>query len=104
MAIDYKTIMDERAERVDSLFRRAENLNYDITKELEQHTQKPITAEVKEAPAETVQVEAEALINDILPELSEQPQTSVESAKQAYEDIDIDEVLNNIGANIGLEM
>ena len=96
MAIDYNAQAEARLSRMDELFRRAEAFQFEIAKLQEAYgiTQ---TEEFSQMPVDDQQ----NIIDDVMNSY-EASQTSVQETQEAYEDINIDDIINSMDLGIQL--
>ena len=96
MAIDYKAQAEARLSRMDELFRRAEAFQFEMAKLQEAYgiTQ---TEEFSQMPVDDQQT----IIDDVMNSY-EASQTSVQETQEAYEDINIDDIINSMDLGIQL--
>lgn len=96
MAIDYNAQAEERLSRMDELFRRAEAFQFEMAKLQEAYgiTQ---TEEFSQMPVDDQQ----NIIDDVMNSY-EASQTSVQETQEAYEDINIDDIINSMDLGIQL--
>lgn len=96
MAIDYNTQAEARLSRMDELFRRAEAFQFEMAKLQEAYgiTQ---TEEFSQMPVDDQQ----NIIDDVMNSY-EASQTSVQETQEAYEDINIDDIINSMDLGIQL--
>lgn len=96
MAIDYNAQAEARLSRMDELFRRAEAFQFEMAKLQEAYgiTQ---TEEFSQMPVDDQQ----NIIDDVMNSY-EASQTSVQETQEAYEDINIDDIINSIDLGIQL--
>ena len=89
MAIDYNAQAEARLSRMDELFRRAEAFQFEMAKLQEAYgiTQ---TEEFSQMPVDDQQ----NIIDDVMNSY-EASQTSVQETQEAYEDINIDDIINS---------
>lgn len=90
MAIDYNAQAEARLSRMDELFRRAEAFQFEMAKLQEAYgiTQ---TEEFSQMPVDDQQ----NIIDDVMNSY-EASQTSVQETQEAYEDINIDDIINSM--------
>ena len=96
MAIDYNAQAEARLSRMDELFRRAETFQFEMAKLQEAYgiTQ---TEEFSQMPVDDQQ----NIIDDVMNSY-EASQTSVQETQEAYEDINIDDIINSMDLGIQL--
>lgn len=96
MAIDYNAQAEARLSRMDELFRRAEAFQFEMAKLQEAYgiTQ---TEEFSQMPDDDQQ----NIIDDVMNSY-EASQTSVQETQEAYEDINIDDIINSMDLGIQL--
>ena len=96
MAIDYNGQAEARLSRMDELFRRAEAFQFEMAKLQEAYgiTQ---TEEFSQMPVDDQQ----NIIDDVMNSY-EASQTSVQETQEAYEDINIDDIINLMDLGIQL--
>lgn len=96
MAIDYNAQAEARLSRMDELFRRAEAFQFEMAKLQEAYgiTQ---TEEFSQMPVDDQQ----NIIDDVMSSY-EASQTSVQETQEAYEDINIDDIINSMDLGIQL--
>jgi hypothetical protein len=96
MAIDYNAQAEARLSRMDELFRRAEAFQFEMAKLQEAYgiTQ---TEEFSQMPVDDQQ----NIIDDVMNSY-EASQTSVQETQEAYEDINIDDIINSMDLGIQL--
>ena len=96
MAIDYNAQAQARLSRMDELFRRAEAFQFEMAKLQEAYgiTQ---TEEFSQMPVDDQQ----NIIDDVMNSY-EASQTSVQETQEAYEDINIDDIINSMDLGIQL--
>ena len=96
MAIDYNAQAEARLSRMDELFRRAEAFQFEMAKLQEVYgiTQ---TEEFSQMPVDDQQ----NIIDDVMNSY-EASQTSVQETQEAYEDINIDDIINSMDLGIQL--
>lgn len=96
MAIDYNAQAEARLSRMDELFRRAEAFQFEMAKLQEAYgiTQ---TEEFSQMPVDGQQ----NIIDDVMNSY-EASQTSVQETQEAYEDINIDDIINSMDLGIQL--
>ena len=96
MAIDYNAQAEARLSRMDELFRRAEAFQFEMAKLQEAYgiTQ---TEEFSQMPVDDQQ----NIIDDVMNSY-EATQTSVQETQEAYEDINIDDIINSMDLGIQL--
>jgi hypothetical protein len=96
MAIDYNAQAEARLSRMDELFRRAEAFQFEMAKLQEAYgiTQ---TEEFSQMPVDDQQT----IIDDVMNSY-EASQTSVQETQEAYEDINIDDIINSMDLGIQL--
>lgn len=96
MAIDYNAQAEARLSRMDELFRRAEAFQFEMAKLQEAYgiTQ---TEEFSQMPVDDQQ----NIIDDVMNSY-EASQTSVQATQEAYEDINIDDIINSMDLGIQL--
>lgn len=96
MAIDYNAQAEARLSRMDELFRRAEAFQFEMAKLQEAYgiTQ---TEEFSQMPVDDQQ----NIIDDVMNSY-EASQTSVQETQEAYDDINIDDIINSIDLGIQL--
>ena len=96
MAIDYNAQAEARLSRMDELFRRAEAFRFEMAKLQEAYgiTQ---TEEFSQMPVDDQQ----NIIDDVMNSY-EASQTSVQETQEAYEDINIDDIINSMDLGIQL--
>lgn len=96
MAIDYNAQAEARLSRMDELFRRAEAFQFEMAKLQEAYgiTQ---TEEFSQMPVDDQQ----NIIDDVMNSY-EASQTSVQETQEAYEDINIDDIINSMDLGIRL--
>ena len=96
MAIDYNAQAETRLSRMDELFRRAEAFQFEMAKLQEAYgiTQ---TEEFSQMPVDDQQ----NIIDDVMNSY-EASQTSVQETQEAYEDINIDDIINSMDLGIQL--
>lgn len=96
MAIDYNAQAEARLSRMDELFRRAEAFQFEMAKLQEAYgiTQ---TEEFSQLPVDDQQ----NIIDDVMNSY-EASQTSVQETQEAYEDINIDDIINSMDLGIQL--
>ena len=96
MAIDYNAQAEVRLSRMDELFRRAEAFQFEMAKLQEAYgiTQ---TEEFSQMPVDDQQ----NIIDDVMNSY-EASQTSVQETQEAYEDINIDDIINSMDLGIQL--
>lgn len=96
MAIDYNAQAEARLSRMDELFRRAEAFQVEMAKLQEAYgiTQ---TEEFSQMPVDDQQ----NIIDDVMNSY-EASQTSVQETQEAYEDINIDDIINSMDLGIQL--
>jgi hypothetical protein len=96
MAIDYNAQAEARLSRMDELFRRAEAFQFEMAKLQEAYgiTQ---TEEFSQIPVDDQQ----NIIDDVMNSY-EASQTSVQETQEAYEDINIDDIINSMDLGIQL--
>lgn len=96
MAIDYNAQAEARLSRMDELFRRAEAFQFEMAKLQEAYgiTQ---TEEFSQMPVDDQQ----NIIDDVMNSY-ETSQTSVQETQEAYEDINIDDIINSMDLGIQL--
>ena len=96
MAIDYNAQAEARLSRMDELFRRAEAFQFEMAKLQEAYgiTQ---TEEFSQMPVDDQQNIIDDLMNSY-----EASQTSVQETQEAYEDINIDDIINSMDLGIQL--
>ena len=94
--MNYNEIMEERLRRVEALFQRVTTLQYDLLqlREAVKDAQRP---EIIDYPAFEQQQVVEHL-DDVYRSVG----TSIDNTKNAYEDIDIDEILSSLNVNLEL--
>lgn len=96
MAIDYNAQAEARLSRMNELFRRAEAFQFEMAKLQEAYgiTQ---TEEFSQMPVDDQQ----NIIDDVMNSY-EASQTSVQETQEAYEDINIDDIINSMDLGIQL--
>lgn len=96
MAIDYNAQAEARLSRMDELFRRAEAFQFEMAKLQEAYgiTQ---TEEFSQMPVDDQQ----NIIDDVMNSY-EASQTSVQETQEAYDDINIDDIINSMDLGIQL--
>lgn len=96
MAIDYNAQAEARLSRMDELFRRAEAFQFEMAKLQEAYgiTQ---TEEFSQMPVDDQQ----NIIDDVMNSY-EASQTSVQETQEAYEAINIDDIINSMDLGIQL--
>lgn len=96
MAIDYNAQAEARLSRMDELFRRAEAFQFEMAKLQEAYgiTQ---TEEFSQMSVDDQQ----NIIDDVMNSY-EASQTSVQETQEAYEDINIDDIINSMDLGIQL--
>ncbi len=96
MAIDYNAQAEARLSRMDELFRRAEAFQFEMAKLQEAYgiTQ---TEEFSQMPVDDQQ----NIIDDVMSSY-EASQTSVQETQEAYDDINIDDIINSMDLGIQL--
>ena len=96
MAIDYNAQAEARLSHMDELFRRAEAFQFEMAKLQEAYgiTQ---TEEFSQMPVDDQQ----NIIDDVMNSY-EASQTSVQETQEAYEDINIDDIINSMDLGIQL--
>lgn len=96
MAIDYNAQAEARLSRMDELFRRAEAFQFEMAKLQEAYgmTQKE---EFTQMPVD----EQQNIIDNVMSSF-EASQESIDETQEAYEDIDIDDIINSMDLGIQL--
>lgn len=96
MAIDYNAQAEARLSRMDELFRRAEAFQFEMAKLQEAYgmTQKE---EFTQMPVD----EQQNIINNVMSSF-EASQDSIDETQEAYEDINIDDIINSMDLGIQL--
>lgn len=96
MAIDYNAQAEARLSRMNELFRRAEAFQFEMAKLQEAYgiTQ---TEEFSQMPVDDQQ----NIIDDVMNSY-EASQTSVQETQEAYDDINIDDIINSMDLGIQL--
>lgn len=94
--MNYNEIMEERLRRVEALFQRVTTLQYDLLqlREAVKDAQRP---EIVDYPA-FEQQQVVTHLDDVYKSVG----TSIDNTKNAYEDIDIDEILSSLSVNLEL--
>lgn len=94
--IDYKAQMDDRLARMDELFRRAEAFEFEMAKLREAYG---LTQDdsFHELPAETKYEAAEAVRDSY-----DAVETTIQETQDAYEDINIDDIIASMDLGIQL--
>ena len=96
MAIDYNAQAEARLSRMDELFRRAEAFQFEMAKLQEAYglTQKE---EFTQMPVD----EQQNIIDNVMSSF-EASQDSIDETQEAYEDINIDDIINSMDLGIQL--
>ncbi len=96
MAIDYNAQAEARLSRMDELFRRAEAFQFEMAKLQEAYgmTQKE---EFTQMPVD----EQQNIIDNVMSSF-EASQESIDETQEAYEDINIDDIINSMDLGIQL--
>ena len=96
MAIDYNAQAEARLSRMDELFRRAEAFQFEMAKLQEAYgmTQKE---EFTRMPVD----EQQNIIDNVMSSF-EASQESIDETQEAYEDINIDDIINSMDLGIQL--
>ena len=96
MAIDYNAQAEARLSRMDELFRRAEAFQFEMAKLQEAYgmTQKE---ELTQMPVD----EQQNIIDNVMSSF-EASQESIDETQEAYEDINIDDIINSMDLGIQL--
>ena len=96
MAIDYNAQAEVRLSRMDELFRRAEAFQFEMAKLQEAYgmTQKE---EFTQMPVD----EQQNIIDNVMSSF-EASQESIDETQEAYEDINIDDIINSMDLGIQL--
>ena len=96
MAIDYDAQAEARLSRMDELFRRAEAFQFEMAKLQEAYgmTQKE---EFIQMPVD----EQQNIIDNVMSSF-EASQESIDETQEAYEDINIDDIINSMDLGIQL--
>ena len=96
MAIDYNAQAEARLSRMDELFRRAEAFQFEMAKLQEAYgmTQKE---EFTQMPVD----EQQNIIDNVMSSF-EASQENIDETQEAYEDINIDDIINSMDLGIQL--